>query len=103
MHDIVKHKECGWINQWYKRGKQVIKFITEHTRVNFLYSTYSRLQILKIAPTRFASYYLTFRCLLKLRQALGAMVMSNAWDELSSDRDGANAVKETILDNHFWT
>ena len=56
MHDIVKHKECGWTNQLYKRGKQVIKFITGHTRVNYFYSTYSRLQILKIAPTRFASY-----------------------------------------------
>jgi hypothetical protein len=103
MHDIVKHRECGWINDLYKRGKKLIKFVTCHTRVNYFYGTHSRLQLLKIAKTRFASYYLTFRCLLKVRQALGAMVMSDAWDELSSDRDGANAVKETILDSHFWT
>jgi hypothetical protein len=29
--------------------------------------------------------------------------MSDAWDELSSDRDGANAVKEIVLDSHFWS
>jgi hypothetical protein len=96
MHDIVKHKECGWINQLYKRGKQVIKFITKHTRVNYFYSSYSRLQILKIAPIRFASYYLTFRCLLKVRQALVAMVISDEWDDLSNDKEGALAVKNTF-------
>jgi hypothetical protein len=103
MHDIVKHRECGWINQLYKRGKQLIKFVTGHTRVNYFYNTHSRLQLLKIAKTRFASYYLTFRRLLKVRQALGAMVISDAWDELSSDREGANAVKETVLDSQFWS
>ena len=27
MHDIVKHKEGGWINELYRKGKQLIKFI----------------------------------------------------------------------------
>jgi hypothetical protein len=48
MHDIVKHRECGWINQLYKRGKQLIKFITGHTRVNYFYNTHSRLRLLKV-------------------------------------------------------
>jgi hypothetical protein len=43
MHDIVKHRECGWINDLYKRGKQLIKFVTGHTRVNYFYGTHSRL------------------------------------------------------------
>jgi hypothetical protein len=103
MHDIDKHGECGWINDFYKSGKKLIKFVTCHTRVNYFYGTYSRLQLLKIAKTRFGNYYLTFRCLLKVRQALGAMVMSDAWDELSTDKEGANVVKGTILDNQFWS
>jgi hypothetical protein len=103
LHDIVKHKECGWINDLYKRGKNLIKFVTCHARVNSFYGTYSRLQLLKIAKTRFAGYYITLRHLFKVRQALGAMVMSDAWDEMSIDREGANAVKETVLDNQFWS
>jgi hypothetical protein len=38
-----------------------------------------------------------------VRQALGAMVMSDAWNELSSDREGANAMKEIVLDSQFWS
>jgi hypothetical protein len=85
------------------RGKKVIKYIIEHTRVNYFYSSYSRLQILKIAPTRFSNYYLTFRHLLKVRQALVGMVMSDEWDDLSSDKEGALAVKNTVLDSQFWS
>jgi len=77
MHDIIKHKECTWINDLYKRGKKLIKFITEHSRVTAFYGTYSKLQLLKLAKTRFGSYFLTFKRLLRVRQALGAMVMSD--------------------------
>jgi hypothetical protein len=41
--------------------------------------------------------------LLKVRQALGAMVMSDAWDELSNDREGATTMKETVLESQFWS
>ena len=102
MHDIIKHKECTWINDLYKRGKNLIKFITGHSRVNAFYGTYSKLQLLKLAKTRFGSYFLTFRRLLRVRQALGAMVMSDEWDEISTDRDGMDAAKDTVLDSHFW-
>jgi hypothetical protein len=84
-------------------GRNFIKFITGHSRVNAFYGTYSKLQLLKLAKTRFGSYFLTFRCLLRVRQALGAMVMSDEWDDISTDRDGMDATKHTILDSHFWT
>ena len=103
LHNIVKHEECGWINDLYKRGKKLIKFVTCHTSINYFYGTYSRLQLVKVAKTIFVSYYITLRCLLKVRQALGAMVMSDAWDEMNIDREGANAVKETVLDSQFWS
>lgn len=102
MHDIVKHKECGWIIELYKRGKQHIKFITGHTRVNYFYGTYSKLQLLKIAKTRFASYYLTFSWLVKVRQALTNLVCAESWDEINTDIDGANADNDTVLDSYFW-
>jgi hypothetical protein len=61
-----------------------------------------KLQLLKLAKTRFGSYFLTFRRLLRVRQALGAMVMSDEWDDISTDRDGMDAAKDTVLDSHFW-
>jgi hypothetical protein len=103
MHDIIKHKECTWINDLYKQGKKLIKFITGHSRFNAFYGTYSKLELLKLAKTRFGSYFLTCRHLLRVRQALGAMVMSDEWDDISTDRDGMDAAKHTVLDSHFLT
>ena len=31
------------------------------------------------------------------------MVMSDEWDEISTDRDGMDAAKDTVLDSSFWT
>jgi hypothetical protein len=31
------------------------------------------------------------------------MVMNDAWDKLSINKDGANAVKEIVLHNRFWS
>lgn len=44
--------------------------------------TISKLELLKIAKTRFASYYLTFMHLLKVRKALASMVSSESWQVL---------------------
>ena len=95
MHDIVKMKDPSyrWIAALYKRGKKMIKFITNHSMAHHIFRNHSRLELLKIAKTRFASYYLTFRRLLKVREALASMVSSDSWQGLkdraasASDRD----------------
>ena len=74
-----------------------------HARVNSFYGTHSKLQLLKLAKTRFGSHFLTFRSLLRVRKALGAMVMSDERDALSIDREGMDATKDTVLDNYFWS
>ena len=67
------------------------------------------LELLKIANTRFASYYLTFKRLLKVREALASMVSSDSWQGLkdrvasASDRHDFQDVEDTVLDGHFWT
>ena len=85
----------------------MIKFITNHSNTHGLFRTHSKLELLKIAKTRFSSYYLTFRCLLKVRESLAAMVSSPHWQVLkdratSADRQGFEQVEETALDPLFW-
>ena len=64
---------------------------------------------MKIAKTRFASYYLTFRWLVKVREALASMVSSETWHALkerivtASDRHDFQEVENTVLDGHFWS
>eukprot|EP00253_Pinus_taeda_P006026 PITA_06026 len=71
MHDIVKNRnnQYKWLGDLYKRGKQMIKFITNHNNTHGLFRSHSRLELLKIARIRFGRYYLTFRCLLKVEEA----------------------------------
>jgi hypothetical protein len=36
-------------------------------------------------------------CLLRVRQALVVVVMSDKWDDLSTNRDGADAIGKLVL------
>ena len=86
----------------------MIRFITNHTMAHFIFRNHSKLELLKIAKTRFASYNLTFRRMLKVREALASMASSDSWRDLkdratsASDRDYFQEVEDTILDSHFW-
>eukprot|EP00253_Pinus_taeda_P034313 PITA_34313 len=107
MHDIIKNKnqQYKWIGDLSKRGKKMIKFITNHSNTHGLFRSHSRLELLKIAKTRFASYYLIFRHLLKVRESLASMVSSPHWQVLkeratnATDRQGFEQVEETTLDD----
>ena len=60
MHDIIKLKEneYNWIGELYKKGKHMIRFITNHSNAHGIFCNHSKLEQLKIEKTRFASYYL---------------------------------------------
>eukprot|EP00253_Pinus_taeda_P019326 PITA_19326 len=111
LHDIVKNKneQYQWIGDLYKKGKKMKKFITNHSNTHGLFCSHSRLELLKIAKTRFCSYYLTFRRLLKVRESLASMVSSPLWQVLkeratnTTDRRGFGLVEEAALDGQFWT
>eukprot|EP00253_Pinus_taeda_P025012 PITA_25012 len=111
MHEVVKNKNAQykWIGDLYKKGKQMIKFITNHSNTHGLFRSHSRLELLKIAKTRFGSYYLTFKRFLKVRESLASMVSSPHWQVLKeratnvADRRGFEPVAEATLDGQFWT
>ena len=85
----------------------MIKFNTNHSMAHHIFRNHSRLEVLKIPKTRFASYYLTFRRLLKVREALASMVSSDSWQGLkdrvasASDRHDFQEVEKTVLDGQF--
>ena len=51
MHDIIKLKEneYKWIGELYKKGKHMIRFITNHSNTHGIFRTHSKLELLKIA------------------------------------------------------
>ena len=92
MHDIIKMKENDytWIGSLYKKEKHMIRFITNHSNAHHIFSSHSRLELLKLAKTRIGSYYLAFRHLLKLREALASMVSSDSWQVLKDRATSAS-------------
>jgi hypothetical protein len=95
MHGIIKMKDRDyrWIGALYKRGKKMIRFITNHTMAHFIFHNHSKSELLKIAKTRSSSYYLTFKRLLKVREALASMVSSDSWKNL---KDMATSTSDRI-------
>jgi len=109
MNDVIKNKnpQYKWIGDSYKRGKKMIKFITDHSNTHGILRSHSSLEVLKIAKTKFASYCLTFRHLLKVRESLASVVSSQHWQVL---KDKAPTLANTqgfeqvyiVLDGLFW-
>ena len=74
---------------------------------HYIFRSHSKLELLKIAKTRFASYYLTFMRLLKVREALASMASSDSWHNMkymvtsASERNYFHEMEGTILDGNF--
>jgi hypothetical protein len=96
MYDIINLKEHDykWNGTLYKKGKSIIKFITNHSHAHYISRNHSKLEILKIVNIRFVGYYLTFRQLLKVREALASMVSSDSWFGLKYKVESAYDIEE---------
>ncbi|XP_004499524.1 uncharacterized protein [Cicer arietinum] len=96
-----------WLRNTYKQGKTIVKYIINHSQVLAMYRANSKLELLKVAKTRFASHYILLKRLLMCREALATTVVLNSWKEWIKQGDentrkiGA-LVAETIGSDFFW-
>ncbi|KAF5800582.1 putative HAT dimerization domain, ribonuclease H-like superfamily [Helianthus annuus] len=99
--------EFYWQNDTYKKGKAIVKYFLNHTHALSIFRENSRLELLKVAKTRFASHYILLRRLLDCREALATTIVLNSWRDWMKSGDemarteGAN-ITETIKDEEFW-
>ncbi|XP_076930748.1 uncharacterized protein LOC143595669 [Bidens hawaiensis] len=96
-----------WMFDTYKRGKDVFKYFLNHTHALAIFKENSKIELLKVAKTRFASHYILLSRLLKYREALATFTVLNSLRELMKSGDensrttGEN-VANTINDDFFW-
>lgn len=93
-----------WMLSTYKTGKAVVKFVNNHGQSLAIFRSNSKLDLLKVAKTRFASHYILLKRLSDCREALATSVVTKQWkDWMKTSDDIARAVVQTINDEDFWT
>ena len=50
-----------WLSSTYKRGKNIVKYILNHTHALAIFRAHSKLELLKVAKTIFASHYILLK------------------------------------------
>ena len=100
-------KEFEWFTNTYKRGKLIVKYFVNHNHALAIFRAQSKLELLKVAKTRFASHYILLKRLVDCREALATTVVLKTWKDWvkSSDehtRKLGALVAETINSEEFW-
>ncbi|XP_038709524.1 uncharacterized protein LOC120004292 [Tripterygium wilfordii] len=96
-----------WLRDTYIRGKNIVKYFINHTHALSIFRGQSKLELLKVAKTRFASHYILLKRLVDCREALATTIVLRTWKEWVKQGDeharkmGA-LVAETIGSEDFW-
>ncbi|KAL3830829.1 hypothetical protein ACJIZ3_019631 [Penstemon smallii] len=78
-------------------------FIVNHSMRLAMYNEFSKLKLLSIADTRFASMIVMLRRFKVFKQQLQALVISDQWScYREDDTNKAKFVKDKLLDDTWW-
>ncbi|TXG48662.1 hypothetical protein EZV62_024537 [Acer yangbiense] len=94
---------CGWIPKVSSDAWFIKNFIMNHSMRLAMFNDHSKLKLLTVADTRFASTIVMLKRFKEIKQALQHMVISEKWDMYKEDDvEKARAVKEKLLNELFW-
>ncbi|CAL5328732.1 unnamed protein product [Camellia sinensis] len=107
MKDIAKCEDPAllFVDESYKRGKEVVKYIKNHSSCQYLFKTFSGLDLLKAKKTRFGHHFIVLQRLVKVKPALLSMALSKQWENLRKNTSSPHQhdiVHQTIMDDDFW-
>jgi hypothetical protein len=93
-----------WIKEVTGQAREIIKFITNHHQSQAMYREYSKLELLKVAETRYASNFIMLRRLVEVKSALMSMVVGVTWAEWrQSDSERGSMVQRVLIDEDWWS
>ena len=93
-----------WIKELTGQAREIIKFITNHHQSQAMYREYSKLELLKVVETRYASNFIMLRRLVEVKSALMSMVVGVTWAEWrQSDLERGNMVSRVLIDEDWWS
>ena len=93
-----------WIKELTGQAREIIKFITNHHQSQAIFREFSKLELLKVAETRFASNFIMLRRLVEVKQPLVSMVVNQLWAEWrQADLEWGTMVRRLCLDEEWWS
>eukprot|EP00253_Pinus_taeda_P002226 PITA_02226 len=96
-------KQIEWIRKIFEEAKEIQAFITNHHMSQGIYREFAKLELLKVAETRFASHIIVLTRLMQVKDALQSMVCSSLWNQWrQSQSDRAQAMKRLVVDDEWW-
>ena len=101
--ESVVFDELNWIQLIAQDAIMIKNYIMNHGMRLSMFNEFSKLKLLAVAETRFASVVVMLKRFLMVKRALQTMVISDAWESYRDDNSGlARHVREKILCNQWW-
>jgi hypothetical protein len=95
--------KTAWIKEVVGQTREIIKFITNHHRSQAIYREYSKLELLKVFETRYASNLIMLRHLAVVKNALMSIVVGATWAEWRQEvSERGSMVRRVLIDEDWW-
>ncbi|XP_020269797.1 uncharacterized protein LOC109845024 isoform X2 [Asparagus officinalis] len=99
----MAYAQLHWITEISDDALFMKNFIMNHSMRLSMFNDYSKMKLLSIADTRFASWIIMFKRFKVVKRGLQDMVLSDRWSLYREDDVGkAQFVKEKVLDDLWW-
>ena len=99
----IVYDELHWITLVAGDASMTKNYIMNHGMRLSMFNEFSKLKLLAVAETRFASVIVMLKRFLMVKRALQSMVISDAWETYREDNSGlARHVREKILCERWW-
>ncbi|KAL0423253.1 UNVERIFIED_CONTAM: hypothetical protein Sradi_0860100 [Sesamum radiatum] len=99
----ITYEECHWITEIVASALMIRNFFMNHSMRLAMFNEFSKLKLLVVAETRFASVIVMLKRFKLIKQQLKMMVISKQWSCYRDDNvTKAINVKEKLLDDSWW-
>lgn len=95
-------QKMEWIKEVTRQAREIIKVITNHHFSQAIYREYSKLELLKVAETRYTSNFIMLHRLVEVKPALMSMVVGATWAQWRAADSGRGSMLQRVLIVEDW-